>query len=648
MNDDQIRSELERRAGSAPTQPDWTKRALLPAVWREIDARPQPVVTSRWSTGVSVAALVVALLVLVVAVPRLAPQPAGPSPRELEVLSAQTFAAGVHSGALTGQTVLVNGAIVQYDGPVIFGGYCGPNGPACLLGQLESVEPRVTIFGPDLAVADAAQSTVQRSNGWPFWQRVEPPIRGTLMLSVNGESVEYVGRVVPGGDQLTWSAGQVKTQLDVNARDLDEVVLVNSWLVGLDAVISCAFAPSPIPGLPLRDGCGRMSWLSDESVVATPDSPVTSPQAIGVQPDAFWAYAPDPSARSGPWPAPQRAVYGVARRLYANGCIDPTQPCWGWSVVARLSQPAPDFTPPSLPIVPTPQIAPSPTAPPASGPTYSCTGPDWAGGQIELTDHLGFIESCVATRGDSPDERIVVSEISPGVVGVTWEDCARDGASLQLWSREDAPDRPRYVLTIEKRPQVLPPRGCRGVIPGVTAEVTFINAELAPENLVTDIEAHLVSAGLGTDGIATSAGEFYLTLSSGAPQYTSDDPIDIQAQLFYEGDQPTIDLSGVFSLVNGFGVEQLDGDLEMGAGWAEPCVPHELRSGEPLVVPYEKSAGWSQDDPNADFYRDWSADPLLHLPAGTWLVTAYSDFMIGSGCSGQRVQLETSIVVTVR
>ena len=25
-----------------------------------------------------------------------------------------------------------------------------------------------------------------------------------------------------------------------------------------------------------------------------------------------------------------------------------------------------------------------------------------------------------------------------------------------------------------------------------------------------------------------------------------------------------------------------------------------------MTVPYVKSAGWSADDPNADFYRDWS------------------------------------------
>jgi hypothetical protein len=364
MNDDQIRSELERRAGSAPSQPDWAKRGLLPAVWREVDARPQPVLTSGWPTGVGVAALVAALLVLVVAVPRLAPQAAGPS----------------HS-------------------------------------------------------------------------------------------------------------------------------------------------QSPLP---------------------TPTTPVS-----------------------------------------------------------------------------------------ASGPTYTCTGPDWVGRSIELTDHLGVIESCVAARGASPDGRTVVSEISRGVVGISWQDsCPEGGASLDLWSREDAQDRPRYVLTIDSSsPEVMPPfGGCRAAIAGLKLELTFMNAELAPENLASDIEAHLMRAGRGTDGVATSAGEFHLTLSAGAAQYAADDPIDIEAQLVYHGPEPTIDLSGGFSLVNGFGGEQLDGDLELGAGWELPCVPHQLQSGEPLTVPFKTSA---------------SGDPRLQLPAGTWLVTAYSNFVVGTGCSGEPVHLQTSIVIAV-
>lgn len=376
MNDEQLRSELERRAGSAPTQPDWAKRVLLPAVRHEIDARPQPVVTSRLPSLARVAALVAALVGLVIAVPRVAPQPPGPS----------------HS-------------------------------------------------------------------------------------------------------------------------------------------------QSPLP---------------------TPTTPLS-----------------------------------------------------------------------------------------ASGPTYACTGPDWDGRSIELTDHVGVVESCVATRVDGPEERAVVSEISRGLVGVTWEDCAGDGATLEFWPREDAPERPRYILTIEKSSPRFPQASCRGVIPGVTVEITFMNAELAPENLATDIEAHLMRGGRASDGIETSAGQFYLTVSAGTAQYSIDDPIDIQAQLLYEGDQPAIDLSGVFSLVNGFGIEQLDGNLEMGPGWEEPCVPHQLQAGEPLTVPFKKSAAWSPDDPNADFYRGWSAEPLLHLPAGTWLVTAYSDFMLGSGCSGERLQMQASIIITV-
>lgn len=61
-----------------------------------------------------------------------------------------------------------------------------------------------------------------------------------------------------------------------------------------------------------------------------------------------------------------------------------------------------------------------------------------------------------------------------------------------------------------------------------------------------------------------------------------------------------------------------------------------------------KSASWSQDDPNAEFLVEWVRDPQLRLPAGTWHVTAYSEFAVGSECAGAQVDLEASIVIRVR
>src|SRR5262249_26880828 len=85
--------QLERRADAASVRPDWPKRVLLPAVWREIDARPRPVITARLSPKWSVVAVVVALLFLIVAAPRAflpsasgSPSPASPAPTASGVL----------------------------------------------------------------------------------------------------------------------------------------------------------------------------------------------------------------------------------------------------------------------------------------------------------------------------------------------------------------------------------------------------------------------------------------------------------------------------------------------------------------------------------------------------------------------------------
>ncbi|HUP83704.1 MAG TPA: hypothetical protein VM284_05905, partial [Candidatus Limnocylindria bacterium] len=109
MNDDQIAAELRRRAYAAAARPDWAQRVLLPAVREDIDTRPQRVPTSSWVPRLGVAAIVVALLVLVVALPRLDLQPppaASPTPAADTVLSSHEFATLVASGGLSGETVL--------------------------------------------------------------------------------------------------------------------------------------------------------------------------------------------------------------------------------------------------------------------------------------------------------------------------------------------------------------------------------------------------------------------------------------------------------------------------------------------------------------------------------------------------------------
>jgi hypothetical protein len=73
LRDDLLAAELERRSSSAHVPPDWARREFLEAVTTAIDTRPQHVPASRLSPIVGLAGIGAVLLLLVVAIPRLAP-----------------------------------------------------------------------------------------------------------------------------------------------------------------------------------------------------------------------------------------------------------------------------------------------------------------------------------------------------------------------------------------------------------------------------------------------------------------------------------------------------------------------------------------------------------------------------------------------
>lgn len=78
------------------------------------------------------------------------------------------------------------------------------------------------------------------------------------------------------------------------------------------------------------------------------------------------------------------------------------------------------------------------------------------------------------------------------------------------------------------------------------------------------------------------------------------------------------------------------------------CEPHRVTSNSPIVTPITKPAGAGiPAGPDGDWYRKFLADPLLHLPAGDWDVTASSTLFDASGCSGAPVNLRVTLRVHV-
>ena len=69
--------------------------------------------------------------------------------------------------------------------------------------------------------------------------------------------------------------------------------------------------------------------------------------------------------------------------------------------------------------------------------------------------------------------------------------------------------------------------------------------------------------------------------------------------------------------------------------------------GEPILVPFAKSGGWSEDDANADFLKTYFADPRLTLPSGTWRIEVSTLGNVEEGCTGPLLDLEVALQVTV-
>lgn len=58
----------------------------------------------------------------------------------------------------------------------------------------------------------------------------------------------------------------------------------------------------------------------------------------------------------------------------------------------------------------------------------------------------------------------------------------------------------------------------------------------------------------------------------------------------------------------------------MGGVMTADCAVKAYSRGVPVAIPLQKSGAYQENDPQAEFYRAWNADPALRLPAGRWQV----------------------------
>lgn len=147
--------------------------------------------------------------------------------------------------------------------------------------------------------------------------------------------------------------------------------------------------------------------------------------------------------------------------------------------------------------------------------------------------------------------------------------------------------------------------------------------------------------------VARDADEsFELVLRVASARYGANQPIDASATLSYLGPEAGIDLVGSGSGLISFSARQLDGRLDITGGQTADCAPYRLDRARPMEVPYAKSGGWSNDDPDAAFYKAFFADPVFRLPRGAWRISARAGFTVEE-CGGVSHALGAEVTIVV-
>jgi hypothetical protein len=123
---------------------------------------------------------------------------------------------------------------------------------------------------------------------------------------------------------------------------------------------------------------------------------------------------------------------------------------------------------------------------------------------------------------------------------------------------------------------------------------------------------------------ATAEGQgFVLVMAVPTDHFAPGQAIDVRTTLTWAGAAPNVTIWGSGMGPVGFLFEELTGRKRtIGGVMTSDCSRHSYDRAVATAIPLGKSAAWSADDPDTAFFQDFSSDPVLHLPAGRWRITA--------------------------
>ena len=151
-----------------------------------------------------------------------------------------------------------------------------------------------------------------------------------------------------------------------------------------------------------------------------------------------------------------------------------------------------------------------------------------------------------------------------------------------------------------------------------------------------------------TSSVATAEdvdGSFHLAFTLPRTTWSAGESIEGQSRLTLSAVGPAT-IVGSGGGVLGFGFAEVGGHRQMGPAMTADCRTYRIAGNEPIVSPITKSGGYSNDGPDAAFYQAFFADPLVHLPAGEWDITAVAEF-VENECGGPDHSLTATIRVRV-
>jgi hypothetical protein len=141
-------------------------------------------------------------------------------------------------------------------------------------------------------------------------------------------------------------------------------------------------------------------------------------------------------------------------------------------------------------------------------------------------------------------------------------------------------------------------------------------------------------------------GAFQLTFDLPRTTFRAGETIEGRATLGVVGGAPVaFGSSGSGPFV--FDFAEIGGQRHVGGLMTADCASYRLEPGHSMASEIRKSGGYSNDDPEAAFTRDFLHDPRVSLPAGDWRITAEASLVEGEGCSGASRNLSAPIVVHV-